>query len=923
MAKADAQPLTLESLVSRFRRSANDRSLQGGNVELEVRYDSVKYPVFETVLDGLVAKKIDVDDGEIQQTINAIVTEKGKTALAGGKALNRIRQITFDHGVATGEKYSTKENLLGPFWVKSPFSLSYKVALSLEREDGKFVNDANSEIRVKLRASFLFRGAGPSPVWRFDLTIVRQVLGEDAGEVKNIAHEMFRAHRTTPATMLDDLGLRDPHSVKRDLYRYEIEIEHVDPSPEGRDRLTPSAITGIAEEILRIANPDYLEEAVYQSEVYKVAQLVIKAPGTLRRFEREWGLKKLAPQVVALTRAAYAKIYPPLGYYLTDKADGIRAIATGVGARLAVLGDRLYEFSAASADSPRVVVDGELLPGGADAPPTFLGFDVIALGDQVVADLPFEDRVRRLPEAIALLEKYGVKARGKTYEHLTSTDPKHLEKQFRAIEQAPRPYEIDGLILVKPGRPYAETKSLKWKDLAHTTIDFLARRAPRSVLGKPPFTDSQDGGGRELYFLFVGVAADLFDALGLVRCPGYSELFPAIKDTGYNRGSYFPIQFAPSDVPYAYLYWHPKDSEFGPVDGKVIELRCSGPCLAASGGHQLPTWAMVKIREDRERELKAQRYFGNDFKVAESTWLNYVDPLPRDQLYLGPEESYFAQTSSGIYKPQRAYTSFVKTRWIETLKHSKWVVDLASGQGQDLGRYMNAHVQNLVAVDQDRAALAELVRRKYSHSKNRREASRGTRVHVLVADLSRPSQETLDEVQEIPGFPGEGADAVVCNLAVHYFAGTNDALANFVVLCRGLVRVGGSVILSTMFGSKVLDLLAREQIPQGQAWQSEQDGILKYAIERRYSGTRLTKAGQTIGVLLPFSDGRLYEEFLVNVGHLADEFRRRGFRLESTPSFQDYAKEFATRNAVVDAKLTDADRQYLGLYGVIHLRREK
>ena len=108
------------------------------------------------------------------------------------------------------------------------------------------------------------------------------------------------------------------------------------------------------------------------------------------------------------------------------------------------------------------------------------------------------------------------------------------------------------------------------------------------------------------------------------------------------------------------------------------------------------------------------------YRIAELTWLNYVDPFPRAQLWDGPALDYFARPKAGIYRAQTAFTSFVKTQRIAALRHARWVVDWGAGQGADLGRYLAAEVGNLVGVDRDRAALAELVRRKYSHARRGR-----------------------------------------------------------------------------------------------------------------------------------------------------------------------------------------------------------
>src|SRR5262249_21345229 len=119
-----------------------------------------------------------------------------------------------------------------------------------------------------------------------------------------------------------------------------------------KDTLRPADITNMANVILHLSNPTYLRDAAYQSEVYHVASFIVQAPGFLKRFEHELGLKRLLPQVIALTRVEYRAIYPPVGYYVTDKADGVRCIVSIRDGRALVLADTLHEVKA-----PREMLD--------------------------------------------------------------------------------------------------------------------------------------------------------------------------------------------------------------------------------------------------------------------------------------------------------------------------------------------------------------------------------------------------------------------------------------------------------------------------------------------------------------------------------------------------------------------------------------
>jgi hypothetical protein len=977
MSTTNTKP-TLESIVTRYRREASRND--GSSPELEVRLQDVDHANFAAIYEALLAKKggdgrpVAVGDGALTQMVSAIMDVR--TAGRGEGAQRhlrpmRIREIFFENGRRVREQFVRKEPLLIPFRVPSTVGLAYIVALSAERPDDQgFSSDEGAVIRAKARVSFELKLTGSSELrpelhWRVDMTVTRQIMGSDAGSsLKQIVAQMFATTPPmAPATYLAALRLDDDaNPAPRQLYRYEVEAEFAGPA-DARDMIRPADVTAAAEAILRLANPEYVREAAMQAEVYRVAQYIVKAPGYLRRFQHELGLKRLLPQPLAITRADYRAIYPPKGLFLTEKADGKRALAIVHDGRGVIVADSLIDGfepkAGAKATDPLYVgdtiLDGELVASGSKL--AFYAFDVVAVAGEDVTPDGFEKRVGRLAEAVEIMRQMGMPVSAKGYTHLSSDQPAELAREIGAVYEAKRPYKTDGLIFVEPGKAYDETANYKWKPPEHNTIDVLARRAPASVLGKEPFVDQP---GHKLHFLFVGINPDLYDALGLQWCPGYADLFGAeprrgrgtrgqADDSGMNTGSYFPIQFSPSDAPLAYVYQHPDASPHGAeIDGTIVEVRCTGGCLAAGGGAALVDWEVTRVREDRRRELATKRYFGNDFYTAELIWLNYVDPFPLEQLWEGPSLDYFMRPKAGIYRAQTGVISFVKTQRIAALKHAGWVVDIGIGKGQDLGRYLDAEVQHLVAVDQDRAALSELVRRKYNFAKRgtapgaaradgdgRGAARRGrdgkartaTTIHVLAANANDPFSQTLDKFEAL-GLVRMTADALVCNLAVHYFLANLPAMRNFVALARGAVKVGGQVILTVLVGEAVHAAFTGGRVAEGGTWDIfEGDGAApparKYSLKRLYGSETLEVAGQRIGVLLPFSEGRYYEEFLVNTKALTAEFAARGFSLAASTNVAKSVPDFEARNRALAGLLTDGDRKWLAFYGELVYQRDK
>jgi SAM-dependent methyltransferase len=465
------------------------------------------------------------------------------------------------------------------------------------------------------------------------------------------------------------------------------------------------------------------------------------------------------------------------------------------------------------------------------------------------------------------------------------------------------------------------------------------------VLGRGPYVDAP---GHELYMLFVGVNPAMYSALGMQRCPGYGELFAG---TASSTARYFPIQFSPSDSPLAYLYSHPAD---GPaIEGRIVELRRAAESDSARR-KRAPSatpvdWEFVRLREDRQRDVeRGAAYFGNDFRVAEMTWLNYIDEFPLEQLWLGAGADYFATPRAGVYLAQTSVMNFAKTRLIESLRGAPFVVDLGAGRGSDLGRYASAEVGHLIAVDNDRAALAELVRRRYEMMRRRGApigaaaprppSSRGLTVHIVAADANGPAAALVAKLQAV-GLPPAGADALVCNLAAHYFMATAETMKNFVAIARAVVRPGGTLALTVLAGDLVHRLFTESRIGPGDSWDrleapaySGPDGAptsrgapeaRKYSLRRDYSSAKLEVAGQGIGVLLPFSDGKYYPEYLLNVDALSRALAARGFGAPVRTPISDSIGAFTAQHRALAEELSAADREWLALYATLTYTREK
>lgn len=879
----------LDDIVSRYKKELVNK--YDANPELEIRFRNVDYHNFTTIYTHLL-ENTDKSKAYVTQMIGSIMKQKsGMNQLQ----TTNIREIYFENGVSTKRMYNSKTPLLIPYHDSNQFGLSYIVSLSLEKSNiMKFITDETAIIRIKNRVSFFI--VKDNLEWRIDMSIIRQILGSNIVSLDKIVNQMFKTNNVTVDNLLNVFN-EDKTSQK--IYKYEIEAELIN-----NDQVKSIDIINIAKMILFIADPNYLSEITLQSKIFDIAKYIIKASGFLQQFQNKLGLKQLLPKVQALTRYDYRNIYPLQNYYITDKADGIRAVGMCEGTKGFIVSDVLRTYDT-NIELAVTIVDAELVNE------TLYIFDAIIVDGLDISQLGFEQRLLMLDKAAIELQKVGINAEVKPYVHVSDTE---LENHIKSIYFRKRPYEIDGIIFVKPGDSFISTKSYKWKKIEDNTIDFLVKKAPKNIIGQKPYLVKEN---YTIYFLFVGISHDLFNALGLHRCVGYNDIFDDAKLTV--GGIYFPIQFSPSNAPLAYIYYHP-DSSILDIENNIVEFRCIKNCSANEG--PLIEWQPIRIRKDRQKDLESKTYYGNDYKIAEITWINYMDPFPLEHLWLNvSSDDYFAANKTGMYHAQTSVLSFLKNERIMSYSHYNWIIDIGSGKGQDLGRYFNAKIKNLIAIDNDKASLSELVRRKFTFAQDKTKKHNSTNVYVILTDMTTDYEVILPKIYDVISIPVNHIDVIICNLSIHYYIYNYDLLSNYIKFVCNLIKLNGQLVITCFFGDAIFKLLSN--LEENQTWTIYEHEVVKYSIKKLYSSKTLEQMGQKIGVVLPFSNGEYYEEYLVNISYLTNELKKYGFKLLSKTPVSEIISDFTLKNPSVASNLSKDDIKYLSLYGEVVFQKTK
>ena len=446
-------------------------------------------------------------------------------------------------------------------------------------------------------------------------------------------------------------------------------------------------------------------------------------------------------------------------------------------------------------------------------------------------------------------------------------------KKIDAMLKIKRPYETDGLIFTKGGDPYAKTKNFKWKPLDKMTVDFMAKKCPKTLLNIAPYIPKK---GMTLYFLFSFIDSRRFESLNLTYVKKYREMFP---DPDFR---YFPIQFSPSSDPFAYLFWDKRE-----LDGKIVEV-----------GYQTKTrtWKYYRTREDKTKP--------NDFRIAELTFQNYFNPLTLDAIKSKIDKGYFQEDDNKDFQEIRHFNSFVKSRILAPYADTPWVIDMAGGKGQDIFRYAKLKIKNLVYLEVDKDGISEIIKRKHEL----RDSS--TLVHTIEMDLTHPNKTNIKKIEAIGIHMKERIPLIVCNFAIHYLIGSMKSTQNLIEFIDYYLAPGGKFIFTAFDGRTVFDLLAANR----GKWEVRNGEVVKYSIKKDYKSKQMTPTKQKIKVMLPFSKGEYYSEYLVNNTYLEKMFKKVNMARESFDSFATFLQEYASDSPKKFAKLTADDKQFVSLY---------
>jgi len=901
---------SLRELINGYKLAASSKQNTSPNtfIELEIRTHDNPRDVFERVYAGARADPDTFMNGRLELSANAISENVYEKNNGKPDTTSYIRKFTFVSDKTTVEYYR-KTALASP--VRVTDFIKYSVTLSQEVTGEKFATSSNALLRFKMRALFDFVHAGHN--WRLDLTAIKKgSLNEMTKGNLGMIKDRLGLSKLTIDNFLTTLN----HSLI-DTYEIEIEYAGVSGLSPSTTELTPGDITGAAKRIFGLINPQYLEQMAYREEIYNIATYIMPKM-TLGQYKQDGvTLKQLVTQAIPITRNKYiSDIYPMDGYLLTIKADGERGIVIVERGHARIMTTEL--FVAPCEDTPITICDCEIIRLGERVRVRI--FDVCVIcGINVSAD-GMEKRITHISQCVDIVTKALPSHEVIPAKYVVATKD-NLEANLREIHDAKYDMPTDGIIASKPGDSYKDTLNYKWKPYELNTIDFLAVKCPDSMLGPLPY---EVRAGQTLYLLFVGISHQYREQLGIGLLAQYKQLFHNIDAV------YYPIQFSPSYDPLAYIYYSTDEH----LHHKIIELSLNDVGGDRANTHNIHNWKFHRVRDDRKMSAT---YYGNNFRTAELTYLNYIDKFPFEQLY-NPGGAYFEANAAGIHSAPNKYKRWIISNVFKNnLYGAKWVIDLAAGRGADLNRYKEIKVGHVLFVDVDATAISELISRKFTmyrkHDKSKQHRKRGAgepieidkiitkdvrgmTIHTLVADLKTPQADLIARTYQY-GLNTGIVDGIVCNFALHYMCDQLENLRNLLIFVSRMLKRGGLFYATVMNGKAIFDLL--KDIKYGESWIIREDDVVKYELKKMYNDNRLAKTGQFVHVRLPFT-AELVPEPLCNIENLITEAGRVGMSVEINDGMATHLDKFSKLDKNIYGQLTDDDKAYIGLFTSISFR---
>jgi SAM-dependent methyltransferase len=539
------------------------------------------------------------------------------------------------------------------------------------------------------------------------------------------------------------------------------------------------------------------------------------------------GSRFAGPLPQTLTLESFKKrILTKQPYSVTEKADGERYLLMvdrngGLSLISRGMDITLLKDAGDKADFAGTVMDGEYYNG------KYYAFDILSVNGTSVQS-------KKLPERLVIL--YNVLMNMKTkilkmknflvddgkdiieYPSQTKTNLKNIYDAAKAVwgRKASFPYPLDGLIFTPTNDGYFSKGILKWKD--ENTIDFYYKGNKLHLAGF-------DGSGKEYMILpFEGI-----DGKGT---------FKTKNKTVVNK--IFVDKDAPENVRKG-----------------LLPSAIPGPAGVGEFKFENNNFKLIRKRPDKK--------FPNGIEASNQVWESITSPLTIKDLSVGPGA-------------MRDFHSEIKSKLIQKYAKGKSVIDIGSGKGEDVGKYVKANSKPVVGFD--------LVKEEYPH----------------------PNYMTFhkvnNEIYRIKNYVKQKYDVININFAIHYFFKNRATFESLVMNIHENLKKGGVIMATVLDGKLIYQSLKNKN----------KVNTNKYTMTKKYNNSvninspKFKLLGQEVEVLVKGTKyfNKPISEFLFNFDKFLKIMEQMGFELVEKGNFS----EFCSESEWCRRYMTEAEKDY-------------
>ena len=520
------------------------------------------------------------------------------------------------------------------------------------------------------------------------------------------------------------------------------------------------------------------------------------------------------PQTLTL-EAFKKKVLTKNDYSVTEKADGERFLLfiDNVGGFNFI--SRKMDIKRLTGVPPRRDFAGTLIDGEFDEEKDiFYSFDILfAIGK----DVRREYLKKRLTELFGLLIKMKnpfVKMKTFFIEHSNKIIqiPSNKVTSFKNIYEAAGDiwsrkdnfqYDLDGLIFTPVNESYNTRNTFKWKD--ENTIDFYYKENQLYLAGTK------------------------------------------------NNGSYGILPFSGTDGKGTFTSKGKQVKNLIFIDETIsenlrkgiLDRRNTGPPGVGEFKFENNTFKSIRMRPDKE--------LPNGIDASNQAWEAISKPVTDKMIASGPGAL-------------RDFHSEIKSKLIMKYAKGKSVLDIGSGKGEDVGKYVKANATKVVGFD--------LVQEEYPHPNSMR-----------FFKVNNPIYRVKNFINK-----NEKFDVVNINFAIHYFLQNKKLFESLIVNIHETLKSGGILMATVLDGKKIYDTLKGKN----KVSTNSVNFTKKYNNSLNFNSPKFKFLGQKVDVLVKgtkYFGNKPITEFLFNFTKFLAIMEQMEFELVETKSFNDLCSQ--------------------------------